>query len=540
MRARLAFLLTGSCLGVCIPVQSQQASPAIMQIQVDTSKGRHPISPLIYGVNYGTAQQLQALRAPVNRSGGDSASTYNYESNARNSGRDWFFESTPAAGDILQQYGDTFVDLTRSAGADVILTVPTLGWVARLGAQNMRLAGFSTTKYGPQHATDSQGFREAGDGIAPAGPFISNDPSDAMQPDSLEREKQWMGRNIKRWNRAADGGIKFFALDNEPARWHDIHRDVHPIGAHAAEIAGKTIAFGNMVHAVDPSARVLAPEEWVPAGALESGFDQQVDETRNGAARDRETQTGGMDMLPWLLTQWKRAGRPVDIVSVHYYPQGGEYSDDVSELVQLARNRSTRALWDRSYHDIPWIPGNTALIPNLREMVDRYYGRDVPIALTEYSWGAENSMSGATAEADLLGIFGRENLSLATRWIAPAEGSPTFLAMKLFRNFDDHGASFGETSVAASTPDPDLVAAFAALRASDHALTVMLLNKQLAQSAPVNLALHGIAMHGNVELVQLVLGKLLTLPGRSYRDGNLPIVLPPQSITLLIVRAHAG
>ncbi len=511
-----------------------------MQIQVDATAGRHAISQLIYGVSYGTAKQLKALRSPVNRSGGDSASTFNYESNARSSGRDFFFESTPAAGDILQQYGDSFVGLTRSAGADVVLTVPMVGWVARLGPDRTRLAGFSTRKYGPQRATDSQGFREAGDGIAPGGSFIANDPNDAMQPDSLDKERRWMERNIMLWKPASAGGIKYYALDNEPARWHDIHRDVHPTGAHAAEIAGKTIAFGEMVHAVDPSAKVLAPEEWVPVGALESGFDQQADETRSGSARDRETQTGGMEMLPWLLTQWKRAARPVDIVSVHYYPQAGEYSENISEQVQLARNRSTRALWDRSYHDIAWMPGNTALIPNLREVVDRYYGRDIPIALTEYSWGAENSMSGATAEADLLGIFGRENLTLATRWIAPAEGSPTFLAMKLFRNFDDHGGSFGETSVAASTPDPDLVSAFAALRASDHGLTVVMVNKQLTQPAPVNLALHGIGGNGSVETMQLAEGKLLKLPGGSYREGNLLIVLPPQSVTLLIVRAHAG
>ena len=526
--------------GMCLPAVCQQGAPGVVQILVDTRAGQHAISPLIYGVNYGTTEQLRGLRAPVNRSGGDSASTYNYEANARSSGRDWFFESTPAADDILQQYGDSFVDLTRASGAGVMLTVPMVGWVTKLGPDRTHLAGFSTSRYGPQRATDSHGFREAGDGVALDGSFVVNDPDDAMQPDSLDRERRWMERNVAHWKRADAGGIAYYALDNEPARWHDIHRDVHPVGTHAQEIAGKTIAFGNMVHAVDPSARVLAPEEWVPIGALESGFDQQVDETKSSAARDRQTQTGGMEMLPWLLMQWKRAGRPVDIVSVHYYPQGGEYSDDNSEQKQLARNRSTRALWDRGYHDIPWIGGNTALIPRLREMVDRYYGRDVPIALTEYSWGAENSMSGATAQADLLGIFGRENLSLATRWIAPAEGSPTFLAMKLFHNYDDHGGSFGETSVSAATPDPDLVSAFAALRASDHALTVVVVNKQLTQAAPVHLALSGVTAQGTVETVQLADGKLLRLPRAICHRGSIDMVLPRQSVTLLIVHAHAS
>ena len=52
---------------------------------------------------------------------------------------------------------------------------------------------------------------------------------------------------------------------------------------------------------------------------------------------------GGMDYIPWLLSEWKNAGHPVDVLSVHYYPQGGEYGDDVSTNMQLLRNRSTRA-----------------------------------------------------------------------------------------------------------------------------------------------------------------------------------------------------
>src|SRR5207248_4340907 len=77
------------------------------------------------------------------------------------------------------------------------------------------------------------------------------------------------------------------------------------------------------------------------------------------------------------------------------------------------------------------------------------------------------------------GIFGREGLDLADRWTTPATGTPTYLAMKMFRNYDGNGSAFGDTSVSASVGNPDQVDAFASTRSSDGALTVMVINKNL-------------------------------------------------------------
>ena len=87
-----------------------------------------------------------------------------------------------------------------------------------------------------------------------------------------------------------------------------------------------------------------------------------------------------------------------------------------------------------------------------------------PIAITEYNWGAEKSMNGATAQADILGIFGREGLSLAARWTTPDAATPTYKAMKMYRHYDGNKSTFGDVSVAATGPNPDNVAVFAAQR----------------------------------------------------------------------------
>ena len=47
----------------------------------------------------------------------------------------------------------------------------------------------------------------------------------------------------------------------------------------------------------------------------------------------------------------------------------------------------------------------------------------------------------------------------------PDATTPTYKAMKLYRNYDGAKSTFGDTSISAVTPNPDNVAAFAAVLA---------------------------------------------------------------------------
>ena len=129
---------------------------------------------------------------------------------------------------------------------------------------------------------------------------------------------------------------------------------------------------------------------------------------------------------------------------------------------------------------------------------------------------------------------------MATRWIAPAEGSPVYLAMKLFRNYDDKKSGFGETSVATAAPDADRVSAFGAMRAKDGALTVMVVNKQLHEAAPLDLNLQHISANGTFETITLVAGQLHTPPPSPYRNGHAQSVVPPQSVSMLVFHPNAN
>ena len=477
------------------------AGPETVSVTVDAAAARHAISPLIYGASFASVSVARDLGLALNRSGGNSATLYNWRAEVRGAGRDWYFESVPIDPTETAQYGHRFVDLARAGGAEPIITVPMSGWAARPAPHGGKLAAYSIAKYGAQLGRDAQWFADAGNGWHIYGlPVTDNDPRDAALPTTLADTRAFLADLVARFGPAARGGVRYYALDNEVSLWHEIHRDVHPVGIHAAQQAAMSIEYARLIHTADPGARVIGPEAWGWGEYLNSGFDQQYGKW-HGYFRlpDRESQTGGMDFLPWLLSQWRRAGTPVDIVSVHYYPQAGEFADgkpdDVSPEMQARRNRSTRALWDPAYFEDSWIRAHVALIPRLRGWVDRYYHPGTPIALTEYSWGAEGHMNGATAEADVLGILGREGVYLAARWMAPPPGSPTYLAMKLYRNSDGSGHGFGQTSIATHAPDPDRLAAFGAQRAAG-VVTVMLVNKPMGAPARVDAALSHIAPSG--------------------------------------------
>jgi len=437
---------------VFLPLASAFAQNPAATVSVDANANRHSINPNVYGIAYGTAATLADLNCPLNRYGGNNTSRYNWQINADNRGQDWYFESIAEPSAAPGERGDTFFTMSKNAGAEAMLTIPMIGWVARLGSNRGKLASFSIAKYGAQTGNDWQWYPDAGNGILQSnGQYIINNPADASTLTDSTYQQAWAQHLTSAFGTAANGGVKYYILDNEPSLWHSTHRDVHPTGANMSEIRDRMVDFASKIRAADPSALIVGPEEWGWSGYFYSGYDQQYGSQHGWSSLPDRNANGGWDYLPWLLNQFKTNGqRPIDVFSVHYYPQGGEFSNDVSSTMQLRRNRSTRSLWDPNYTDETWIASKVQLIPRLRNWANTYYYAGTPIAITEYNWGAENSMNGATAQADIFGIFGREGLDMAARWTTPDPSTPTYKAMKMYRNYDGAKSTFGDTSVLAS------------------------------------------------------------------------------------------
>jgi uncharacterized repeat protein (TIGR01451 family) len=516
-------------------------------VTVDAAVNRHAINPNIYGVAYGDATTLADLHCPINRYGGNNSTRYNWQINADNRGSDWYFESIGDASAVAGERGDSFFSMSRSAGAQAMLTVPMIGWVAKLGVNRNKLASFSIQKYGAQTGNDWQWFPDAGNGVLSAtGQYVTNNAfTDAnIQVDSTYQQG-WVQHLVNAWGTAANGGVNYYLLDNEDSIWFATHRDVHPAGPTMDEIKTRIVDYAGKIKMADPTALVVGPEEWGWSGYFFSGADQQWGSQNGWSNLPDRANHGGQDYLPWLLAQLKQAAgtgqRFLDVFSVHYYPQGGEFGNDTSTATQLLRNRSTRSLWDPNYIDQSWINDKVQLIPRLKNWVNTYYFANTPVAITEYNWGAESHINGATAQADIFGIFGREGLDLAARWTTPDPATPVYKAMKMYRNYDGAKSGFGDTSVSAAVANPDNLSAFAAIRSTDGALTVMVIDKVLSGNTPVTLALNNFAGSGTAHVYQLTASNAIQqLPDATYSGANLGLTVPAQSITLLILPKAAG
>jgi len=541
--------LAWAVLALSICATQAVGQNAAVSISVDANASRHPISPNIYGLAFASTQDLAVTNFTMNRSGGNGTSTYNWQLNASNHDNDWYFESILDPPETPGYDGDTFITQTRTgnANAQPLLTIPMINYLATLGANGAMKWSFSIAKYGAQTGSDPY-QPDAGNGISAAtgNPITGNNPLDANTPNSVPIQQAWMQHLIQKWGLSSSGGLKYYIMDNEPSLWSSTHRDIHPAAETYQELYNHYVSYAGAVRALDPKAMIVGPEEWGWWAQFLSGYDQQNGIAASGSDYNTHNR---MYYYPWLLSQLnayqQSTGKQLlNVLSVHYYPQELSNSDDDSTAGQLIRNQSTRVLWDPTYVDPSWLSevgingGIVNLIPTLKSWVSQYYP-GLQTAITEYNWGDEANLNGATTQADVLGIFGREALDIATRWTVPLNPSPTYLASQIYRNYDGHLSTFGDTSVSATAPNPDVLSSFAALRSSDGALTVIVINKQQG-STPVTVSLANFGNTGIAQAYQIASAtqqSITQLGNVAVLNDAISLTVPSQSITLFTIPA---
>ena len=547
--------LLAALIAAVTPSLAATQNPA-STVTVDAAANRHPINPNIYGVCYGDAHDMATLNAPLNRWGGNATSRYNWQIDAHSAGADWYFETYSDGSGTPGASADAFIARTRGAGngAEPLMTIPMIDYLANLGPGRTTLEGFSVKKYGAQKATDPWNA-DAGNGVllATGKNITGNDPLDTGVLNSPSIQEAWVRHFVDTFGLSdTTTGIKYYILDNEPSLWNSTHRDVHPAPLSEHDLFDKIVAYATAIRAVDPNAKILGPEEWGWYAMYRSGLDQANGIA--GANSDYNTHNQTY-YYPWLLQQLaaykqKTGVQLIDVLTVHGYNTTPDGSDD-SLAGQLLRNKETRILWDPNYQDPSWY-GDIGIngrvinwIPTLKAMVQQYCP-GLQIGFTEYNWGDEANLNGATTQADVLGIYGRDGLDLATRWTVAKDTSKTptvyyvtYLASQIYRNYDGNGSTFGDTSVSATVANPDNLSAFAAQRSSDGALTVMVINKQQG-STPVTVSLANFSGTGAAQVWQInsaTQTSIAQLPDLAVANGQLSTTVPSQSITLFVLPA---
>ena len=515
--------------------------PQPVSLAIDVSIGQHAISPYIYGMSWADAKLAADLHLPVNRWGGNAVTRYNWQNDTSNHASDWYFENIPNDNSHPENLpagssSDQFVAQNRSTGTQTLLTVPLIGWTPKSRLQS---CGFSVKKYGTQQFVDPW-MSDCGNGIKPDGvtKITGNNPTDTSSPITPAFVQSWMSHLAGLYGGAPNGGVRFYDLDNEPMLWNSTHRDVHPNPTTYDELRDDTYAYASAIKSSDQAALTFGPVLW--------GWSAYFDSA--AGASDRAAHNG-QPFLDWYLDQMqayqtKHGVRILDYLDIHFYPQGaGIFSNDAgNSATQVLRLRSTRALWDPTYIDESWINDTVRLIPRMHDWVDQHYP-GTKLSLSEYSWGALNSLNGALAQAEVLGIFGREGLDLASLWGPPAFTDPGAYAFRMYRNYDGSGTMFGDTSFQASSTDPGRLSIFGARRTSDGALTLMIVNKTSGDLS-VPIAFSNFSINSPVHLYRYSasnLNAIQDLGSQTTSPSGIPAATyPANSISLLVIPPNSN
>lgn len=455
---------------------------------------------------------------PLCRWGGNAVTRYNFVADCTNHASDWFFLNEPASLPDGANSADVFVESVGAAGARVLVTIPTIGWVCCSGGAwgpgcAAKAAGFDTVKYSyvaaatECSATGNASWcdRSAGNGVVAGSnkDVVGNDPRDTSVPSNASFGVA-MAAHLVGLRGAPPAAAFDWALDNEPQLWHSTHRDVHPQPTTYDELWSVTLAYGSALKAAFPAGRVHGPIPWGWCAYWSSAADDCV----SGPDRAAHNNT---PIIQWLFEQVARhkgatGVQVLDVLDVHFYPQAAGVDSGAEDPSTAAlRFRSVMGLYNESYVDESWIAGPVALLPRLRGWLEAAEAAtgvvlDVALAVSEYSFGNDGLMTVALAHVEALAVMAREGVEQASVWVQPAVGGVGEAAFALLLNYDgENGTVAGAAAVAAASGDAAAVGAYAFLRAAGAAgrgagasaavLQVLLVAKQPPGNSNISVSL---------------------------------------------------
>jgi endoglucanase len=440
-------------LVVFVLCASATAANINITYNINTDVNRTPISKYVYGTNTGGDANYTVVR-----SGGNRLTAYNWENNYSNAGADYgpyhnddYMSSSTVPGKAITDFRDSCV--TRKQ--DSIVTLQMAGYVSADKNGNVNLA----TEAAPSARFKKVVFAK---GAAFCSPWWS-----PVTTDANVYMDEFVNFLVNKYGHAGEpNGVKFYCMDNEPDIWSDgaqgaTHPEVHPLDPCCLEYKDKSVAISQAVKNVDPNAQMLGPVSYGFGGYL--NFQGASDWSSQGAG------------YPWFLSYYldkmriasnSTGKRLLDALDVHWYPEaqdnaGNRITNTVNtNAMYTARMQAPRTLWDTGYvypnmtypnGEVSWINQQwfaqyLPLLPRLKADIAQYYP-DTNLAITEYDYGAQTHWSGGIATADVLGIFGKYGVYVATYW---GDGNYVDTAIRIYRNYDGNHSTFGDMNVFAS------------------------------------------------------------------------------------------
>jgi hypothetical protein len=509
------------------PTSPPAAPASTVHFTIDSASARHPISPYIYGMNQADwSGRSRGLR--LGRLGGNRWTAYNWETNASNAGADFNHQNDDylGGGDVPGEAVRPHLAQAFAAGASMIVTIPIAGYVAAdkgPGGDVNQTPDYLHVRFKESRAAKRRAFA-----------YPPDSDNDVVYQDEFVA---WLQSAFPEARREA-GPTLFYSLDNEPDLWASTHPRIRPQGKVTyAELVQRTVDYAGAIKAVAPAALVFGPVSYGWEGFV------RLQDAPDAGARD---------FLDFYLDSLKNAEtsarlRLVDVLDLHWYPEakgGGvriiEPND--SPDVAAARVQAPRSLWDPNYVETSWIPidagvGPIRLIPRMKEKIASHYP-GTRLAITEYNYGGGDYVSGAVAQADVLGIFGREDVFAATLW--DPQGGTRFIdgAFALYCNYDGAGGRFGDTAIGAATSNHVDTSVYASVdSAAEDRMVLVAVNKSTGPTTAEILITHP------VELTRGRTWRITTSSSTPARGPDLQptarnafrLEMPPSSATTVVL-----
>lgn len=509
-------------------------------IVTDTPKA---ISPYIYGANPEfTSNENLAAR----RSGGNRLTGYNWENNASNAGSDWNHSSdnylTWVAGISNEnQPGIVLTDFhtkALNAGAYSLVTLQMAGYVAK---------DKSGTVTEAQTAPSSRWNRVQ---FAKGSAFSLN----PNLTDTLVYMDECVNLLVNSFGYAnTANGVKGYALDNEPALWPTTHPRIHPGKPTCVEIVQKGVDLAKAVKNVDPYAEIFGPVLY--GFAAYNNFQDAADWNTVRAGK------GYSWFIDYYLDEMRKADstnskRLLDVLDLHWYPEAiGDnritetYATTAKD--RIARVQAPRTLWDPNYKynatnpllgENSWISRYFSnflpLITKIKSSINKYYP-GTKLAFTEFTYGGENDISGAIATADVLGIFGKYGVYLATFWPISDNTSYIRSAYRIFRNYDGSKSTFGNASIPSYTSDSVYTSIYGAINTANNKIHLIAINKDFnnTRNANFNILYNSTIISGNVWILDSTSTQIRNAGSiNSISNNSFSYTLPAASICHFILQ----
>ena len=465
-----------------------------VEITVDASAGRKPISPYIYGKNNSLSDNpsnpisastwekfRQAGLKMFRENGGNNATKYNWHRKL-SSHPDWYNNVYAHDWDYEAQSLQNNMPSARGMWAFQLI-----GYAAENNQNNFNDWAYNGSQWWEGVTNNWAGGGGPSEGDGDPDLYLMEWPPDS----TVGILDQWFGT----------GGLgldqdkfQYWNMDNEVEIWNGTHDDVMPIPISAEEYMKRFFEVAKKARAKFPDIKIVGPvpcNEWY----WYNWSDGKVN--YKGSS------------YPWLEYFILRIGeeqaasgiRLLDVLDVHFYP----VESNAEDIVQLHR------VWFDEDYDYPGANGvyvtdpsgwntsikNEYLFGRCNAWMEKYIGPDHGVTLSVSETGLNTNDPDVVAVwyASNLGVFADNGIEFFTPWEWENE---MWEVLHLFSRYAK------DTRVMSVSDDEEMVSAYSSLNSGGDSLTVILVNRSISSTKDVNVKLNNFSMNdGSYETLML-------------------------------------